>query len=414
MYAQSTTPSILLSRETPSIALEHLPVIARSALKMAINIEFGSLKVILPGQHRFLIEGAQPGPNAEVTIHDYAAIRRLFWSSDIGFAEAYFDEMWSSPDVTDLMELFVINGENVYKNMSGSVMARTWMRLLHWMNRNTHSGSKRNISAHYDLGNRFYEQWLDPSMTYSSAYFGDGANDLESAQTHKYRKLATDSGIGENAHVLEIGCGWGGFAEFAAREIGCRVTALTISREQHDYARKRIFDAGLSDKVDIKFQDYRDESGRYDHIASIEMFEAVGEKYWPTFFSRMRSCLKDGGTAGLQTITIAEHMFETYRANPDFIQRYIFPGGMLPTGTIMRDLGQKSGMPLKAETGFGKDYALTLREWRRRFDEKWLQVKPLGFDERFQKLWRYYMHYCEAGFRSGQIDVRQMIFHRQS
>jgi len=414
MYAQSTTPSILLSRETPSIALEHLPVIARSALKMAINIEYGTLKVILPGQHRFLIEGTKPGPKAEVTIHDYAAIRRLFWSSDIGFAEAYFDDMWSSPDVTDLMELFVINGENVYQNMSGSLLSRTWMRILHWMNRNTHSGSKRNISAHYDLGNRFYEQWLDPSMTYSSAYFGDGANDLESAQVHKYRKLAVDTGIGENAHVLEIGCGWGGFAEFAAREIGCHVTALTISREQHDYARKRIFDAGLNEKVEIKFQDYRDENGRYDHIASIEMFEAVGEKYWPTFFSRMRACLNEGGTAGLQTITIAERMFDTYRANPDFIQRYIFPGGMLPTGTIMREMGEKSGMPLKAETGFGKDYAQTLQEWRHRFDEKWLQVKPLGFDERFRKLWRYYMHYCEAGFRSGQIDVRQMIFHRQS
>jgi len=401
---------ILLTPQTPSMVLKQLPAIARSALNIAIGIEYGSLDVTMPDQRRFRVEGTLPGPHANLAIHEYSAIRRLLKSSDIGFAEAYLDDEWSSSNITDLLEFFVLNGDSVYKKINGSPFARAWLRLLHWLNRNTHSGSKRNISAHYDLGNSFYEKWLDPSMTYSSAYFGDGANNLSAAQTSKYRKLAQDIGLTESESVLEIGCGWGGFAEFAAREIGCPVTGLTISREQYDYARKRVHEAGLSDKVTIKFQDYRDETGRYDRIASIEMFEAVGEKYWSTFFERMSACLKPGGKAGLQIIAIQERMFKNYRSNTDFIQRYIFPGGMLPTPSIMKSLGESAGMPMTAETKFGKDYARTLSEWRTSFDENWDNIKPLGFDERFKKLWQYYMHYCEAGFLSGNIDVRQMVF----
>ncbi len=247
-------------------------------------------------------------------------------------------------------------------------------------------------------------------MTYSSALYDGGANDLESAQTAKYRALARGMGIGPGDHVLEIGCGWGGFAEFAAREIGCRVTGLTISGEQHVYANERIARAGLTDKVDIKFQDYRDETGRYDRIASIEMFEAVGEKYWPVFFGKMKQCLNGGGTAGLQIITISEKSFPIYRRQPDFIQRYVFPGGMLPTPAILRALGEGHGLSFLREHVFPQDYARTLAEWRQRFRASWDRIRPMGFDERFKKLWEFYLHYCEAGFRAEYIDVRQVVF----
>jgi cyclopropane-fatty-acyl-phospholipid synthase len=247
-------------------------------------------------------------------------------------------------------------------------------------------------------------------MTYSSALFSAGANDLESAQTAKYNVLARDAGISEGDHVLEIGCGWGGFAEFAAREIGCKVTGLTISREQHDFAKERIAKAGLADRIEIKLQDYRDETGKYDRIASIEMFEAVGEKYWPVFFSKVKECLKTGGMAGLQIITINEAAFELYRKRPDFIQRYVFPGGMLPTPAILKSLGAEQGLSYLRERVFPQDYARTLAEWRTRFWESWEKIVPLGFDERFKKLWEFYLHYCEAGFRAEYIDVRQVIY----
>ena len=247
-------------------------------------------------------------------------------------------------------------------------------------------------------------------MTYSSALYQTGANDLESAQAAKYRALARDTDIGPNDHVLEIGCGWGGFAEFAAREIGCKVTGLTISREQHDFAVERIAKAGLSDKVEIKFQDYREETGKYDRIASIEMFEAVGEKYWPTFFGKVKDCLKPGGTAGMQIITINEGAFDTYRKRPDFIQRYVFPGGMLPTPAILRSLGADHGLSFLRERVFPQDYARTLAEWRQRFWVSWEKIVPLGFDDRFKKLWEFYLHYCEAGFRAEYIDVRQVVY----
>jgi cyclopropane-fatty-acyl-phospholipid synthase len=286
----------------------------------------------------------------------------------------------------------------------------TLHRVQHWLNRNTRKGSRKNISAHYDLGNAFYKEWLDPTMTYSSALFSTGAHDLESAQTAKYRTLALDLGIGPKDHVLEIGCGWGGFAEFAARDIGCRVTGLTISREQHDFAVARMAKAGLSDKVEIKLQDYRDETGKYDRIASIEMFEAVGEEYWPVFFGKVKDCLKAGGTAGMQIITINESAYPTYRKRPDFIQRYVFPGGMLPTPAILKSLGAEQGLSYLRERVFAQDYARTLAEWRKRFWGSWEKINPLGFDDRFKKLWEFYLHYCEAGFRAEYIDVRQVIY----
>ena len=388
-----------------------LPAKGRMVLKAGIGLPHGTLTVRLPDGRTVKVGGNGPGPDAHLVLHNWRLPGRAFAGGTIGVAESYMDGDWESPDVTTFLELFVVNQEAGEKLAGGANwLIGTIQRVRHWFNENTRSGSKRNISAHYDLGNAFYSKWLDPSMTYSSALFGAGANDLESAQAAKYRALARDTGIGPGDHVLEIGCGWGGFAEFAAREIGCRVTGLTISREQLDYAQSRIQKAGLADRVELKFQDYRDETGTYDRIASIEMFEAVGEKYWDAFFSKVKECLRAGGTAGLQIITIEEEGFQLYRKRPDFIQRYVFPGGMLPTPTILKNLGAEHGLSFLRERVFPQDYARTLAEWRQRFWGAWDSIVPLGFDERFKKLWEFYLHYCEAGFRAEYIDVRQVVY----
>ncbi|MBX3532097.1 MAG: class I SAM-dependent methyltransferase [Rhizobiaceae bacterium] len=388
-----------------------LPTAAKMALAVIARIRFGSLRLVLPDGRVLLARGGQPGPEAELKLNNWKLPGRALAGSTIGMAESYMDGDWDSPDVTSFLELFVVNGEEGEAISSGSNwLIGTIQRIRHWLNDNSPGRSKKNISAHYDLGNAFYREWLDPSMTYSSALYQTGANDLESAQAEKYRALARDTGIGPNDHVLEIGCGWGGFAEFAAREIGCKVTGLTISREQLAYARERIHKAGLADKVDIKFQDYRDETGKYDRIASIEMFEAVGEKYWPVFFGKVKDVLKPGGTAGMQIITINEASFPLYRKRPDFIQRYVFPGGMLPTPALLRSLGADQGLSFLRERVFPQDYARTLADWRERFWAAWPRLVPLGFDQRFKRLWEFYLHYCEAGFRAEYIDVRQVIY----
>lgn len=388
-----------------------LPATARFVLQTAMHLSYGALRVTLPDGRIVQIDGQSAGPSAELVLNNWRLPQRAFAGGTIGVAESYLDGDWHSPDVTSFLELFVVNTEQGDK-VAGSAnwFLTTVQRIRHWLNDNTRTGSRKNISAHYDLGNRFYSQWLDPSMTYSSALYQTGANDLESAQAAKYRALANDIGIRKGEHVLEIGCGWGGFAEFAAREFGCRVTGLTISREQYDFAQARVAKAGLADQVEIKFQDYRDEQGRYDRIASIEMFEAVGEKHWPVFFGKMKECLKEGGTAGLQIITINEAAYPNYRRTPDFIQRYIFPGGMLPTPSILRTLGNDHGFAYLKERVFPQDYARTLAEWRERFWASWEKILPMGFDDRFKKLWEFYLHYCEAGFRAEYIDVRQIVY----
>jgi len=388
-----------------------LPAKARMVLSAVSTLAYGTLKVTMPDGRKVLLGGKAPGPQAELVLNNWKLPGRAYVGGTIGLAESYVDGDWHSPDVTSFLELFVINVEAGERVAGGSGwITNAIQRFRHWLNANTKRGSRRNITAHYDLGNEFYKKWLDPSMTYSSALFSTGANDLESAQAAKYRALAKDTGIGPGDHVLEIGCGWGGFAEFAAREIGCRVTGLTISQEQFAYATERMAKAGLSDKVEIKLQDYREETGKYDRIASIEMFEAVGEKYWPTFFSKVKSSLREGGTAGLQIITINEAAYKTYRARPDFIQRYVFPGGMLPTPALLKSLGADQGLTYLKDRIFAQDYARTLAEWRKRFWASWDRIVPLGFDDRFKKLWEFYLYYCEAGFRAEYIDVRQVVY----
>ncbi|WP_349360226.1 cyclopropane-fatty-acyl-phospholipid synthase family protein [Stappia sp.] len=406
--------AIVLTPDNAGRALAGLPRLAKLGMRVALNLSVGSLLVETPEGRRFLVRGHGPGPDADVKIHSWKFIRRLLSGADVGVAEAYMAGEWTSSDVTTFLELFCRNRDATADMLRGTRLYRALIRLRHWLNRNTRSGSRRNISAHYDLGNAFYREWLDPSMTYSSGLYEGGVNDLEQAQRRKYLSLAREAEIREGHHVLEIGCGWGGFAEFVAKEIGAKVTGLTISREQYDFACQRMQEHGLSDKVEIKLQDYRDEARQYDRVASIEMFEAVGEQYWPTYFQKVSDCLKSGGRAGLQIITIQDELFPDYRSTPDFIQRHVFPGGMLPPPGTLEDLGARTGLTLAAQKIFGHDYARTLEEWRVRFWAAWPRIRPLGFDERFKRLWEFYFHYCEAGFRSGNIDVRQMIYVKAS
>ena len=400
-----------LTKENLSRLLKGLPARAQMVLRNLAHLEHGSLALTLPDGRTFQLKGRMPGPAAAVTLHNWNLPHRAITGGTIAVAECYMDGDWDSPDVGAFLELFLVN-KTVGSRFSNGARGLLLLveRFRHWRNSNTKTGSKRNISAHYDLGNAFYKEWLDQTMTYSSAYYGAGAQDLASAQTAKYRKLAEAAGFKSGDHILEIGCGWGGFAEFAAREVGCRVTGLTISREQLAFAQERIFKAGLNERVDLRFQDYRDETGHYDGIASIEMFEAVGEKYWPVYFDKVRQCLKPGGSAGLQIITIEPESYREYRSNPDFIQKYVFPGGMLPTREHLVDLGRRVGLTMTDDFGFGLDYARTLAEWRERFWAVWQKVKPLGFDEGFKRLWEFYFFYCEAGFRARNIDVRQVVF----
>ncbi len=329
-------------------------------------------------------------------------------AGDIGFAEGYISGDWDTPDLAGLLRAFSANFDGLERLMGGHPVTRALNHLAHALNGNSRKGARRNIRAHYDLGNPFYELWLDPGMTYSSALFTDQDTSLEAAQEAKFHALALAMDLRPEHHVLEIGCGWGGFCEHAARVMGARVTAVTISRAQYDHARRRMFEAGLAERVDVRLVDYRDIEGRFDRVASIEMFEAVGEAYWPDYFSKIRHTLKPGGRAGLQVITIDDDLFEGYRSRPDFIQSYIFPGGMLASETRLKSEVAAAGMTLEVTRRFARDYAQTLMLWRERFEDAWPQIAALGFEGRFRRLWRYYLAYCEAGFGTGRTDVIQV------
>lgn len=382
------------------------PASVKTIMLALLSIKGGALRLILP-DGRTLLFGE--GPEAVLQIRDYRFAKRIVANGDIGLAEGLMAGEWESPDLSALLVLLADNQERYMRLFVGGPIRRFFHRLYHRRNENTRTGSKRNILAHYDLGNRFYQVWLDRSMTYSSARF-DAAKvaDLEAAQAAKYRALAEHLALKPGDHVLEIGCGWGGFAEFAAREYDVRVTGLTISDEQLAFARARIERAGLSDRVEIRHQDYRDVEGQFDKVASIEMFEAVGEKYWPAYFSKIANVLKPGGRAALQIITIRDELFEGYRKRADFIQRYVFPGGMLASIDRLKEETARAGLIWRQADAFGPSYAETLAEWGRRFVGKWDEIRALGFDDRFKQLWRFYLSYCEAGFRTGRTDVVQL------
>lgn len=374
------------------------------------HLAIGRLTVVLPDGREAVFNGREAGPEATVQVHDTKVARRFLLGGDVGFAEALMDGLASSPDLPALVELFARNKLAIEHNTRATPWKTTLRRALHWLNSNTPRGARRNIAYHYDLGNAFYERWLDPSMTYSAARFEGRQQDLEAAQRAKYHRIAERLGLQPGMSVLEIGCGWGGFAEIAARDYGAEVHGITLSRAQHDYATERLTRAGLSDRVTIALQDYRHVVGQWDAIASIEMFEAVGAAYWETFFQTVRDRLRAGGRAALQVITIDEQSFDDYRRNPDFIQRYIFPGGMLPTRRHVIDHAAAAGLAHHDEEAFGLDYARTLREWRLRFLEAWPEIRHLGFDDRFRRMWEYYLAYCEGGFRSRNIDLHQFAF----
>jgi cyclopropane-fatty-acyl-phospholipid synthase len=401
---------ISVTSDTVDELLPDLPRMVRLALGYGSKLQRGTLDVTLPDGRSVRLGGNGPGPAAAMNVYDFAFASRLLRGGDIGIAEAYLHGEWDTPDLTQFLYLFCVNQDWMQTMLTGKPVIRYVQIARHWFNRNTKWQARRNIYAHYDIGNAFYSAWLDPSMTYSSALFEDDTPDLTAAQNNKYRRLAEAIDLRPDQKLLEIGCGWGGFAEYAAKTCGATVVGLTISKEQRDFARQRIHRAGLAEKVEIKLQDYRDERGHYDRIASIEMIEAVGEQFWPKYFSQLRDRLLPGGLAGIQAITIQDSLFQAYRREVDFIQRYVFPGGMLPSPQILKSLGDAFGVPVIRERIFGQDYAKTLATWRNNFREAWPHLTPLGFDDRFRRLWEYYLSYCEAGFLSGNIDVRQVVF----
>lgn len=376
------------------------------------NVKFGQIQLALPDGEILTFGRKSPDGPAVLKVHNVAFFNRTLRQGAMGFAESYMDGEWSSPDLAKLLILLNSNMTMLQQSIGKNRFTQWINRIIHILRPNTREGAKRNIHAHYDLGNEFYALWLDATMTYSSALFRDSQQTLRDAQNEKYRALAASTDIGPDDHVLEIGCGWGGFAEFAAREIGCKVTGITISNEQLAFAKNRIAMAGLQDKVDFKFCDYRDLTEKYDRIVSIEMFEAVGESYWPTYFDQVHACLKPGGKAGLQIITIAKERFDSYRKKTDFIQRYIFPGGMLPSPERLDGEFANADLKLVAREDFAADYARTLAEWRHRFLEVWPEVQALGFDARFRNMWEYYLAYCEAGFTTRSIDVSHFTLMR--
>jgi cyclopropane-fatty-acyl-phospholipid synthase len=382
----------------------------RAFLKLLDHLEFGTLSLTLPDGQNYEFTGRQPGPHGHLIIKHHKGLSRLISDGKMGFCEGYMADEIDSDNLSDLIQLAVLHDSFIEKHLSFGKLQTLFRKIMHWRNRNNKDGSRRNISYHYDLGNQFYAQWLDQTMTYSSAIFENEDEQLDAAQMRKYDRLAQLADIQPGDHVLEIGCGWGGFAEYAAKKYGAIIDGITISQAQHDFAKNRIDKAGLGNKATIRICDYRDVTQRYDKIISIEMFEAVGERYWPVYFEKISKCLKPGGKAALQVITIDDNAFYEYQAQPDFIQKYIFPGGMLPSMKALTRPITHAGLALRQHDGFGRDYALTLAVWREQFLSAWPELRHMqNFDERFKRMWELYLSYCEGGFRAGMIDVKQLL-----
>ncbi len=397
---------------TPETSRSGLDAFTRGLMVALDRIPLGELTVKWPDGRIFAFRGEHPGTSAVLIVRDPACVRRAILGGSIGLAEGYMAAEWDTPDLTAFLDFAAANLTAV----SGPAWLKTPMtpihRIRHSLRANTKSGSRRNIEHHYDLGNSFYELWLDPDMTYSCGLFDGSDCDLSTAQRAKWDRLLGLLDIKPGDTLLEIGCGWGGFAIHAAKTTGARVTGLTISREQLEWAKRRIAEEGLSDQIEIRLQDYRDITETFDHVASIEMFEAVGERFWPTFFRSVRDRLAEGGRAAMQTITIEADRFEEYRANPDFIQRFIFPGGMLPSPERFARVAGDAGLTVDEPYFFGQDYAMTLHAWEERFSDAVQRVRALGFDERFERMWRFYLSYCQVGFRQRSIDVMQVVLQR--
>lgn len=387
------------------------PLSAQLFGRALTGIDTGSITLVLPSGERMVHLGARPGPDALLRLNRWRALARILLQGDLGFAEGYLRQDWDTADLTAVIELAARNSVRFEQKFTGLAPLRFLRRLWHLAKPNTRRGSRRNIAFHYDLGNEFYRCWLDRGMTYSSALYTSPEQELEAAQQAKIDRVAELLDLHGTESVVEIGCGWGSLAARLAPL--CReFTGITLSREQLAYARQRLAQAGVADGVRLALVDYRDLQGRYDRIVSIEMLEAVGESYWPRYFRTLYERLKPGGWAVLQAITIDQARFAGYRRSADFIQRHIFPGGMLPTRQIIAEQATAAGLKVSSAEFFGQSYARTLAEWRRRFQAAWPQIESMGFAQRFRRLWNYYLCYCEAGFRAGTIDVGLYVFSR--
>ena len=391
-----------------------VPPAARAALALLPRLRAGTLTVHTPdGAMHHATGASQPGLQATLNVHDWSVFAATMRAGDIGFAEGFMAGEWSTPHQADLLRLLLANREVIDKAIYGSWWGSVLHRIQHALNRNTRRGSRRNISAHYDLGNAFYALWLDETMNYSSAWFdGDHGRPLEQAQTAKLRRAIAATGVRPGERLLEIGCGWGAVAESAARD-GIHVVGLTLSTEQLSWAKSRLAQAGIDQHADLRLQDYRDvPDGPFDAIVSIEMFEAVGRQYWDAYFQTVHEQLKRGGKACVQAIVIREDLFERYASSADFIQRYVFPGGMLPSAALFVRHAQAAGLCVVDRFAFGTDYAETLRRWRHAFLARLDDVRRQGFDDRFARLWEFYLAYCEAAFDAGNTDVVQFTLQR--
>ena len=372
------------------------------------NFPYGSIEIEWPNGKVEKISACKIGPNADLKIADDKVVREIINGGSVKFAELYMAKRLISSNLTTLMHYFALNNDEAEDTFKISMLKYFFNKFSHFKNKNSESQAKKNISYHYDLGNKFYSYWLDKSMTYSSAIFSRPYDNLEIAQINKYKKLAKLVSVKNGDNILEIGCGWGGFSEFLGKEYDCNITAITISKEQYKFAKKRIKKAQLENKIDIKFCDYRNIDGKFDKILSIEMIEAVGKEYWNHFFSKIRSVLNPDGNVGLQLITIDDKIYEVYKNNPDFIQKYIFPGGMLPSFKILKNVATENYFNIDTVNSFSNDYAKTLNIWKKRFNNNWRKIEELGFDETFKLMWNYYLSYCEGGFLSNNIDLKQI------
>jgi cyclopropane-fatty-acyl-phospholipid synthase len=391
------------------------PPAARAIFRLLKQLQCGTLDVQLPdGTQARFGRGTAGEPQAALRIIDWRVCSEALKSGDIGFAETFIEGGWTTPDLTALLKLFIANRDSVESVIYGSWWGSLLYRVKHLLNRNSRRGSRKNIHAHYDIGNEFYRLWLDETMNYSSALFeGDVTRPTADAQAAKVRRALRECQVQPDDRVLEIGCGWGALAEEAAVHLGARVTGVTLSTEQLEFARARMVRQGVGDRTDLRLQDYRDiADGPFDAIVSIEMFEAVGREYWSGFFGTLRDQLKPGGRACIQTITIRDDLFDRYVKSTDFIQQYIFPGGLLPSPTAFRTEARKAGLDVVNELAFGTCYAETLRRWRGDFLARDGQIRKLGFDTRFMRIWEFYLAYCEAAFDTGNTNVMQFTLRR--
>ncbi|MBY0413858.1 MAG: cyclopropane-fatty-acyl-phospholipid synthase family protein, partial [Bdellovibrionales bacterium] len=373
-------------------------------LKMMSEIKYGSVSLTTPDGEQFNYRGTEKGEHVSIKICDWKFCDELFLKGDIGLGESYIAGLWESDNINGLIKFGIDNKAQLERVIRGSFFKILIYRIKHLLNKNSKKGSQKNIHAHYDLGNNFYKLWLDQTMTYSSGYFQNTAADLLSAQVNKYKNIFDQLNLKEGDHILEVGCGWGGFMEYAAQR-GVKVTGITISKEQYDFAKKRL--DIHEDLVTIKLMDYRDIEGKYDHIVSIEMFEALGQDYWSTYFKILKSALKDNGKMIIQSITINDQDFRSYSKGTDFIQQYIFPGGMLPSPSIFKLKAEEIGLQCIGGVEFGRDYATTLKLWEENFSDKLEVVKSIGFDDKFIRTWKFYLKYCQGGFEAGKISVHQ-------